>query len=329
MPGYRSRPFRRSRPPRPGPCCRRRRRRKLSYAGAYEVSLHPAETSHYRDNLISGRPSLWVALRQIAEGSYEVANVTADPYEGESMAEGIGEVVEAVPMPLEVQAKVLAFFEAFHVEQVFHKRKRDRADPEALARQGDRYAQTGGRRMSGGDFFSRWSKRKRAIVRENPPTTVPVGSEAVGGEAVESESAPLAGELSEGETLSREELAKLPSLDSLTAQTDLTQFLRAGVPMVMRKAALRRMWSLDTNIRDYVSEAREYAYDWNVVGGVPGNGPLLPTDDIKAMLRDIFDGTPDEKIEPEQESEEVTLIEAEGAGGGIRTGENRRDGSGQ
>ncbi|WP_419951784.1 DUF3305 domain-containing protein [Methylobacterium sp.] len=106
------------------------------YAGAYEVSLHPAETSHYRDNLISGRPSLWVALRQIAEGSYEVANVTADPYEGESMAEGIGEVVEAVPMPLEVQAKVLAFFEAFHVEQVFHKRKRDRADPEALARQG-------------------------------------------------------------------------------------------------------------------------------------------------------------------------------------------------
>ncbi|WP_036266877.1 DUF3305 domain-containing protein [Methylobacterium sp. 10] len=109
---------------------------KTYYAGAYEVSLHPAETSHYRDNLISGRPSLWVALRQIAEGSYEVANVTADPYEGESMAEGIGEVVEAVPMPEEVQAKVLAFFDAFHVEQVFHKRKRDRADPEALARQG-------------------------------------------------------------------------------------------------------------------------------------------------------------------------------------------------
>lgn len=165
--------------------------------------------------------------------------------------------------------------------------------------------------MSGGDFFSRWSKRKRAIVRENPPATVPVGSEAVGGEAVESEAAPLAGELSEGETLSPEELAKLPSLDSLTAQTDLTQFLRAGVPIVMRKAALRRMWSLDTNIRDYVSEAREYAYDWNVVGGVPGNGPLLPTDDIKAMLRDIFDGTPDLNVDAEQESEEATLIEAE------------------
>ncbi|KQP51935.1 molybdopterin-guanine dinucleotide biosynthesis protein A [Methylobacterium sp. Leaf108] len=105
------------------------------YAGAYEVALHPSETSHYRDNLVSGRPSLWVALRQVAEDSYEVAAVTADPYEGESMAEGIGEVVEAVPMPAEIQAKLAQFFEAFHVERVFHKRKRDRADPEALARQ--------------------------------------------------------------------------------------------------------------------------------------------------------------------------------------------------
>ncbi len=50
------------------------------------------------------------------------------------MAEGVGEIVEPVPMPPEVQAKLLAFFEAFHVERKFEKRKRDRADPEALAR---------------------------------------------------------------------------------------------------------------------------------------------------------------------------------------------------
>ncbi len=104
------------------------------YAGAYEVSLHVAETAHYRDNLVSGRPSLWVALRATGEETYEVATVTADPYEGEAMAEGIGEIVEAVPMPPEIQAKLLAFFEAFHIERTFEKRKRDRADPEALAR---------------------------------------------------------------------------------------------------------------------------------------------------------------------------------------------------
>jgi len=104
------------------------------YAGAFDVLLHPAETAHYRDNLVSGRPALWIALRKLDEDQYEVAAVTADPYEGESMAEGIGEIVEAVSMPPESQAVLLAFFEAFHVERKFEKRKRDRADPEALAR---------------------------------------------------------------------------------------------------------------------------------------------------------------------------------------------------
>jgi hypothetical protein len=108
----------------------------IFYAGSYEVLLHPAETSHYRDNLVSGRPSLWVALRKLDEDAYEIATVTADPYEGEAMAEGIGEIVEAVPMPAECQGILHAFFEAFHVERKFEKRKRDRADPEALARGG-------------------------------------------------------------------------------------------------------------------------------------------------------------------------------------------------
>lgn len=106
------------------------------YAGAHEVGLHISETGHYRDNLVSGRPALWVALRQVGGDAYEIATVTADPYEGEALAEGIGEIVEAVPMPEPVQAVVAAFVEAFHIERSFEKRKRDRADPEALARRG-------------------------------------------------------------------------------------------------------------------------------------------------------------------------------------------------
>jgi hypothetical protein len=104
------------------------------YAGAFEVALYPSETAHYRDNLASERPSLWVALRHVAGDEYEIAAVTANPYEGESMAEGIGEIVEAVPMPADIQAKIAEFFAAFHQERPFIKRIRDRADPEALAR---------------------------------------------------------------------------------------------------------------------------------------------------------------------------------------------------
>jgi hypothetical protein len=107
---------------------------ELYYGGPAHVSLHPAETSHYRDNLTSGRPSLWVSIREIAGDEYEVASVTADPYEGEALAGALGEIVEPVPMPPEIQATIAAFFDAFHVERQFFKRKRDRADPEALAR---------------------------------------------------------------------------------------------------------------------------------------------------------------------------------------------------
>jgi hypothetical protein len=106
---------------------------ELFYAGPFEVLLHPSETAHYRDNLASGRPALWVALKTGQDGEYRVAAVTADPYEGEALAEGIGEIVEPVPMPQEIQTKVAAFVEAFHRERPFLKRKRDRADPEALA----------------------------------------------------------------------------------------------------------------------------------------------------------------------------------------------------
>jgi hypothetical protein len=107
---------------------------ELFYAGSFEVCLHASATSHYRDNLTSGRPSLWVALQSIGRDDFRIAAVTADPYEGESLAEAVGQIVEAVAMPGETQAKIALFFESFHQERTFIKRKRDRADPEALAR---------------------------------------------------------------------------------------------------------------------------------------------------------------------------------------------------
>jgi hypothetical protein len=105
------------------------------YAGAVEVALHARATGHYRDNVTSAQPSLWVVLRPIGD-EVELASATADPYEGEALAESIGDIVEAVPMPADIRARVQAFIDAFHVEQSFFKRRRDRADPEALARRG-------------------------------------------------------------------------------------------------------------------------------------------------------------------------------------------------
>ena len=142
-----------------------------------------------------------------------------------------------------------------------------------------------------GEFLSRWSRRKLEVKRAEE--TAPAEAPEAGPDA-----APGAEELSPGE-LSPEELAALPPVESLTAQSDIAAFLRKGVPQALRNAALRRAWALDPEIRDYVGDARDYAYDWNVPGGVPGTGPLDAGTDLARMVEDVF-GRPHEPETKEQ-----------------------------
>jgi hypothetical protein len=107
------------------------------YAGSVEVELYRTETGNYRDNLATGAPSLWVALRPTGvDPPYQLFAVTADPAEGESFTQVGDDLVEAVPMPVAVRDVIEVFIAGHHVEQPFSKRKRDRADPEALAHRG-------------------------------------------------------------------------------------------------------------------------------------------------------------------------------------------------
>jgi hypothetical protein len=144
-----------------------------------------------------------------------------------------------------------------------------------------------------GDFLSRWSRRKRAARTDllRRPDETPEAAEAP---ANLNELPPAASSKDAGvpeATLDETEIARLPSLDELTADSDISGFMRKGVPEGLRNAALRRMWSLDPKIRDYVSEAREYAYDWNTPGGVPGfGGPLPPLEEIQKMAARIVGG---------------------------------------
>jgi hypothetical protein len=114
----------------------------LFYAGSAAVDLYPSETARYRDNLASGSPSIWIVLSP-AEGAwpYSVAAATADPAEGEAFTEAGSNLVEAVPMPEMLRDAIESFVAEHHVDREFFKRKRRRADPEALARrehEGDR-----------------------------------------------------------------------------------------------------------------------------------------------------------------------------------------------
>jgi len=107
------------------------------YAGAAEIALYRTETANYRNNLGSGAPMLWVALRSSGvDPPYELFAVTADPSEGEAWTETGTDLIDVVTMPEAVRETIDAFVAEHHVEQLFLKRERDRADPEALARRG-------------------------------------------------------------------------------------------------------------------------------------------------------------------------------------------------
>jgi hypothetical protein len=109
--------------------------RATYYVGAGEIELFPADTTQYRDNLQSGSPSLWVALRPTGgDPPYLLHAVTADSAEGEALTETGNDIVDAVPMPADVADTIAQFVTEHHIERVFFKRKRKDVDPEALAR---------------------------------------------------------------------------------------------------------------------------------------------------------------------------------------------------
>ena len=68
-----------------------------------------------------------------AEPPYALLLVTADPA-GRGHDGGRQHIVEPVPMPEPVRDAIAAFVAEHHVDEVFVKRKRDRADPESLGR---------------------------------------------------------------------------------------------------------------------------------------------------------------------------------------------------
>jgi hypothetical protein len=102
-------------------------------AGQTVVSFFSSETPNYKANLETGVPVLWVVLRpSAAHPGMELVAVLADPGEAEAMTTAGADVIEPVPMPGQIREALEHFVAAHHVERGFHKRKRDRADPEAL-----------------------------------------------------------------------------------------------------------------------------------------------------------------------------------------------------
>jgi hypothetical protein len=128
-------------------------------------------------------------------------------------------------------------------------------------------------------FLARWSQRKQEAKQPEPKPEEPAD------EGVESSGSPAP----QGEEVTPEfDLSTLPKLEELTGSTDMSVFLRKGVPEHLRNAALQKSWALDPAIRNYVNPALEYAYDWNAPGGVPGGGELGAGVDVARLVSQIM-----------------------------------------
>jgi len=113
------------------------------YLGARDMVLYSGDTGHHLDNLNSGRPSVWVAMRGQDPARADLACVTVDPYEGEGFASDLDVTVEAVPMPSLVRTALEAFIAAHHVDIPFRKRKRTPHAPDAQDPRAPRILQPG------------------------------------------------------------------------------------------------------------------------------------------------------------------------------------------
>lgn len=104
------------------------------YAGTADITLYSAETETYEPAVQSDAPAVYVVLRRGGTPSgWELLLATVDAGEAHAHADSGDDLMEAVPMPAVVRDWVAAFFAAHHAERPRFKRKRDRADPEALA----------------------------------------------------------------------------------------------------------------------------------------------------------------------------------------------------
>jgi Protein of unknown function (DUF3306) len=143
------------------------------------------------------------------------------------------------------------------------------------------------------NFLNRWSRRKREADAQSEKTDDEVtATSASAGKAnpdnpVPGPAMPQVPEF---------DISKLPPIESIGADTDISVFMQAGVPSALRHAALRRVWSADPAIRGFMGLNENF---WDAAGpdGVPGFGDLDPNLDVKRLISELFGETPRESAQ--------------------------------
>lgn len=147
-------------------------------------------------------------------------------------------------------------------------------------------------------FLSRWSRMKREA--EEPPENSagldrPAGGDRAGEDRQDENRKVAARTPTNAAPEEAFDATKLPSLDSIDAKADVTAFLKPGVPLDLRNAALRRAWAADPAIRNFVGLQE---YDWDFASAdIPGFGEIGADVDVQEMVARLFGETPHRNVD--------------------------------
>jgi hypothetical protein len=169
------------------------------------------------------------------------------------------------------------------------------------------------------NFLQRWSRRKSAAETRAPEGIEPPFRERTNVDP----STPSRAAAKSKTDLPAFDPATLPPIESITAASDICAFLAPGVPEVLTRAALRRVWVTDPAIRDFIGLA-ENQWDFTKPDSVPGFGSLELTPELRRMVAGFFDNAPEEAEHIAERSGEAAppataLAPGEGAAGSERS----------
>ena len=124
-------------------------------------------------------------------------------------------------------------------------------------------------------FLARWSRRKRDVAAQ------------ADAEKIRRRARPRSPKPFRPTTGEAPPPIPLPPIESIASGSDITAFLAPGVPLELTRAALRRAWTTDLAIRDFIGLS-ENAWDFNAPSGVPGFGSL-DLQDVRRLVAQVLD----------------------------------------
>jgi len=156
------------------------------------------------------------------------------------------------------------------------------------------------------NFLTRWSSRKLANRTPSARQDAHAGHEPREARGT-SEDDTLAKTSKDGDAQDNPpfDVALLPPVDSIGADTDITAFLHRDVPPDLTRAALRRAWTSDPTIKDFVGLV-ENGWDFNDPSAMSGFGPIS-AEEVARLAGKVIEALPE--AAPEEQPKDVSASE--------------------